>query len=208
MNTKNVSRGMVSKLQKTLLAVLMVMVLFGSLPAGKAHAWTYMNPVARPGRVYVPTTITVQDIRFACTTDRNGITSCNYAYTLSSPTGPVIYRSPASTGAQAVAAQYQMEQWDGSKWVAISRQGPFIGQIGSLQNYYTFPAPSLSPVGAGRGYYRVTWTFAWSTTTGVSLGGVSVVPNLATDHACATIYRLCQTFPGYVRTGGFQTGQW
>lgn len=206
MNTKNVSRGRVSKLQKTLLAVLMVMVLFGSLPAGKAHAWTYMNRVARPGEVRVPT-ITVQDLRLSCTTDRNGITICNYAYILSSPTGPVIYRSPASTGAQAVAAQYQMEQWDGSKWVAIKRQS-FSGQIGSLQNYYTFPAPYFSPVGAGRGIYRVTWAFAWSTTTAVSLGGVAVVPNLATDHACATIYRLCQTFPGYVQTGGFQTRQW
>jgi hypothetical protein len=38
MNTKKFSRGMVSKLQRTLLAMLVVIVLFGSLPVGKAHA--------------------------------------------------------------------------------------------------------------------------------------------------------------------------
>ena len=38
MNTKNIARNMASKVQRTLLAVLVVMVLFGSLPVGKAQA--------------------------------------------------------------------------------------------------------------------------------------------------------------------------
>jgi len=38
MNTNKVSRGLVSKLQRTLLTALVVMVMFGSLPVDKAHA--------------------------------------------------------------------------------------------------------------------------------------------------------------------------
>lgn len=40
MNTKNVSRGRVSKLQKTLLAMLVVVTLLGSFPVNNAHALT------------------------------------------------------------------------------------------------------------------------------------------------------------------------
>ena len=38
MNTKNVARGMASKLQRALLAGLVIIVLFGSMPVGRAKA--------------------------------------------------------------------------------------------------------------------------------------------------------------------------
>ena len=45
MNTKNVSRGMASKLQKTLLSMLVVLTLLGSFPVNNAHAATMTGGV-------------------------------------------------------------------------------------------------------------------------------------------------------------------
>src|SRR5215213_7090539 len=49
MNTKKVFPGRASRLQSILLAVVIVTLLFGSLPTSEAAAWTVSSPSGSPG---------------------------------------------------------------------------------------------------------------------------------------------------------------
>ena len=190
------SHLLVSTFQRILLAVLVVMVVLGSAPVSKAHAWTYGASTGRPGSVILPT-IYVGDLLMPW-----GLRQ----FTLYGSTGPLAYRSPATTGAQAVAARYVVEKWNGSAWVMTTQTGVLTGTIAAGQRAYRFAAPYIQPV-ASRGYFRITYIFAWSA-NGVGLGGTSVMGNLTSDHVCVTPYRLCQSYAGFFRTGGQGTGTW
>jgi len=180
------SNGLASKIQKIAVFVLALVVLFSALPAGKAYAWSYATPSGRPGAASIPT-IYVGDLYMPW-----GSTQ----FTLYGSTGPIAYRSPGSTGAQTVAAVYTVQKLVGSSWVTTATAGMFTGQIGATQSSYRFPTPYIQPV-ESRGYFRVTWTFVWHSSTGTYLGGTNVVSNLATDHVCVTTSRLCFTAAGY-----------
>jgi hypothetical protein len=127
-------------------------------------------------------------------------------FTLLGNTGPLVYRSPASASAQNVMAMYVVEQWDGYKWVISAKSGTFSGTIAAGQTAYRFPAPYIQPI-TSRGYFRVSFIFSWAV-NGINLGTTSVVGSLTSDHVCVTTYRLCQSYPGYFRTGGQGTGAW
>jgi hypothetical protein len=194
---KIASSKLMSTLQRVLLAVLVVMVVLGSAPVSKARAWTYNASTGRPGSVIVPT-IYVGDLLMPW-----GLRQ----FTLYGSTGPLVYRSPATTGAQAVAARYVVEKWNGYAWVMTTQTGMLSGTIAAGQTApYRFAAPYIQPV-ATRGYFRVSYIFAWSA-NGVGLGGTKVIGNLTSDHGCVTPYRLCQSYAGYFRTGGMGTGAW
>lgn len=197
MFAKSVVKGSLGKLQKVLLVAAALVVLMAGLPVGQAYAWSYANLSGRPGSVGIPT-IYIGDLLMPW-----GSTQ----FTLYGNTGPVAYRSPASTGAQQVSAVYTVQTLVGSSWVNTATTGVFYGQISAAQGSYRFPAPYIQPV-ASRGIFRVSWSFVWSTSTGVSLGATNVISHLASDHVCVTPHRLCKSYPGYFQTGGYRTGTW
>jgi hypothetical protein len=205
MFTKTISNGAVKYFQRFTIFLLALVLIFGSLPVEKAYAWSYSSPSGRPGQVSVPT-IRVYDQNNACAWI-NGAPVCVATLTLAGLGSPVAYRSPATTGTQLVAAVYTVQQWNGSGWVNITTSGPFLGEISPTQSSIIFPAPFIQP-DAYQGYFRVHYTFAWFTQTGTMLGSTSVFPNLSSDFQCVTNYRLCQAYPGYFRTGSYQTGSW
>jgi hypothetical protein len=205
MFAKTGSNGSAKLSQRIPAILLALIVLFGSWPVEKARAWSYAYSNGRPGSVSIPT-ILIYEQNNGCATIY-GSQVCVHNLALAGNGHPVAYRSPVSGGAQLVSALYTVQQLNGSVWVNVNHAGPFHGQISATQNYYVFPAPYLQPP-SSQGIFRLILTFAWSTTTGISLGNTSIVPNLSSDHRCATIYRLCQSFPGYFRTGGYLTGAW
>jgi hypothetical protein len=113
---------------------------------------------------------------------------------------PIAYRSPATTGSQIVSAQYYVEKWNGSAWFITAKSPQYIKTISGTQAYVLMPKPYIQPVQTV-GTFRVTWLFTWSTSTGAPLGGVKIIPKLASDHVCVTPYRYCKSSPGYFVTG-------
>jgi hypothetical protein len=198
---KIASSKLSSMVQRVLLAVLVVMVVLGSAPVNKARAWGYNSPTGRPGAVSVP------QVYIADVVMPNGIRVFTLNQHTTATSGPFAYRSPATTGVQNVAAHYVVEKWDGYKWVRSASAGPFIRQIGSAQPGVYLPKIYIQPL-TSRGYFRVTWYFAWATTTDIALGSTAIMSDRSSDHVCATPYRLCQSYAGYFRTGGVGTGAW
>ena len=192
-----VSKRPINMFRKRAVAVLALVILFVSLPVGKAYAWTYYNSAGRPGAAS-GTTIYIGDLYMPWGGNQ---------FTLYSNIGPVAYRSPATTGAQVVSAIYAVENWTGAGWVVTAKTDIFTGKIGANQSYYRFPTPYIQPI-QSRGIFRVSFIYFWRSSTGVFLGSTQVISHLATDHVCLTSYRLCKSYPGYFQTGGYQTGTW
>jgi hypothetical protein len=193
MNTQKVSRKWMSKVQKALVAVVILAMLFGALPTGKAHAWAYRNITGRPGAVSVPT------VRFGDTLLQTSAGLIAAPRFDSAGRYVYAYRSPATSGDQTVKALYVLEGWSGSGWVKIAHQGWMTRVIRAGQSYVAFPALDISPSNFRRGsYYRVTWSVIWATPAGAGLGGTRVVSNLASDHRCVTTRYLCTSYAGYV----------
>ena len=178
------------------IALLLCVIVAGLVPQ-HADAWAYSGTSKRIGSV-VPPTIYIADLLMP-----SGYT----AFTLYGDTGPAVYRSPASTGAQIVKAQYIVQMWDGSKWVNSAVTQVFTGQIAANQTSYRFPAPYVQP-SVARGTFRFTWAFDWLTTSGTLLGSTYVISDRTSDHVCVTRSRLCQSYVGSFRTGGYLTGAW
>lgn len=194
MNTRNVSRGMMSKLQRILLTVAVFIVLFGSLPVDKAFAWSYLLPSGRPGAVSIPR-VYISDLPAGA-----NILYPTF-YNSSTSSGPIVYRSPATSGDQFVSGTYALQFLNGSDWVTIAYavNSPFSGWIRAGQNSIVFPNLYIQPYPIQAGYYRVTWVFAWKTGAGVVLGSTAVVSNLATDHVCYKTTIPCRSYAGSVR---------
>lgn len=143
--------------------------------------------VNKPGAVHVPT-IYVADIPIRVATG-----AWVPQLTLSSSTGPTVFRSPGYTGEQIVVAVYQVEKWNGARWVAVE-SNIMTGRIAANQNSFKFAAPYILPQPV-IGNFRFTWIFVWSTRNNVMLGGTTVVPNVKGDHVCNT--KRCQAYAGY-----------
>jgi len=205
MFTKIASQGSVGRVQKTLVVLLALVVLFVSVPLDQAFAFSYTPVSGTIGNVSVPT-IYVGDLTTSCAIIYD-YRVCPPVFTLYAETGPIAYRSPGSSGSQIVYAKYLVDQWDGSKWVTIAVSDLLRGQIGANQTSLRFAAPYM-PLQVARGYFRFTWAFDWYTKDGALLGSTYIHSNLASDHVCVTPIRLCQSYNGYVRTGGYQTGGW
>jgi hypothetical protein len=189
MNTKRICSRFPSNFKVPFLVVLALMVMLGSSPVHKVHAWSYSGYSGQVGTVIVPT-IKIDDQPFA------GYTQ----FVLWSNTGPVVYRSPASQGIQNIQAVYRVEQWNGSAWQVVVTSPVLKGQILATQSGVQMVALYLQPTVA-RGYFRVTWAVVWSSSTGTVLASTYIVPNLVGDHQCVTQIRLCKSYPGYFTTG-------
>ena len=190
MNAKANPRKMVSNFSKVLMVAVALIILVSAFPTGKASAWYYAPPiVGRPGGVSI-SPIYVGDLLMP-----TGVT----AFTLynSSNAGPIVSRSPAAGGPQTVGAIYSVEKWDGVRWVTVVKSAAIVRTISATQTNIRFPAAYLQPTSA-RGYFRVSWAFAWTSSTGVSLGAVVVNSDRINDHICVTPIRVCQPYAGYV----------
>lgn len=163
--------------------------------APSASAWQYSQPY-RQGTVTLPTVYVADLIQPAG----------NVAFTLMSNTGPVAYRSPATTGVQTVNSRYYVQIWTTGGWANSAHSPLMTGQLNSGLSTVTFPRAYLQPLQT-RGYFRVTWAFDWYS-NGSLIGSTSVVSHLTSDHVCVTQSRLCQSSAGYVRTGGYRTNSW
>ncbi|MGE5374279.1 MAG: hypothetical protein ACM3XO_04415 [Bacteroidota bacterium] len=205
MNTKNIARKTASKIQRTLLAVLMLTVLFSSLPTGKAAAWTISSPSGTWGRVDM-TQLDLGDI-----TQPNG----TYFTVRSAGGGGLnVYRSAASTGTQVVKVVYVLEQYVlNSNGVYVWQTVVWTEQSGQLVSggFYALMLPDVTfrlPVQYS-GYFRVRYTVSWKTTSGVLLGATQIVPNQTSDYLCSySGMRPCQSYAGYFRIGKYGTNSW
>lgn len=190
MNTKLASRGLVSRFQRILLAILVVLTALGSLPVAKAHAWMYYYVAGKPGAVSVPM-VRIGDSLLQ--TNLGKVLSLkvdsNFQYVFA-------YRSPATTGDQDVMATYTLELLTTSGWVRFSEQRVY-GRIKAGQSYVALPALVLNPSSPLPGTYHITWGFLWATTTGVQLGSTIVVSDRTNDYTCLTTIYRCGINPGY-----------
>ena len=156
-----------------------------------ASAWVYSSPTGSRGNVTSLPTISVGDLLMP-----SGYTQ----FTLFGNTAPTVGRSPGATDTQTISGQFSVEQWNGSAWVRITRSPVMTGRLTASQTTLRFPTPYLQPTVA-RGYFRVTFGFDGFDSAGRLIGSTYVVADRVSDHACVTPVRLCQSYPGYVRTG-------
>lgn len=157
---------------------------------GEASAWSYQLNSGQGGNITLPT-VAVGDLVMP---------SGGTRFTLYSDTGPIAYRSPASTGAQTVNARYSVQKWNGSAWINVASSPLLTGQIGAVQTGVQFTRAYLQPIEA-RGYFRLTWGFDWYNASGTRIGSAFGTSNLTSDHVCVTRIRLCQSSAGFVQTG-------
>lgn len=109
--------------------------------------------------------------------------------------GPMIYRSPATSGAQSVLVRYVVQRWDSSfGWSNLIVKDQF-DSIWAGHPSTRVPQQTWYPTKAG--YLRVFMIFAWAS-GGTSLGGRTVSMVHQGDYECATRMQTCFTGPGYV----------
>lgn len=177
-------------------ALVATLALSGFANTHAAPAWTSASASGRPGAITVAT-IYVGDLG-------NG---GNTKFTLYGNTSVVVYRSPATSGTQTINALYVVQKFVNNVWVNVKISPALAGTVTSQQNRVNFVPPYLEP-DVARGYFRVVYHFSWVDANGRQIAGKSVIPNLTSDHVCVTNVRLCRSYPGYVQTGGYLTGQW
>ena len=186
--------------RRTALGVGRRVVVLGALvatlvagTAGTAQAWSYDLAQGSAGSVSLPR-INVSDTYLYV----GGIAVATL--TIDSTIGPLVYRSPATTGAQDVYAVYSLQRWNGSAW-ATQAQGTASARIGAGYGSVRMPRASFMPT-SGKGYYRVAWAFAWKVPgASANLGSGVLNANSTSDFACITPLRPCQVSAGYVRAG-------
>lgn len=108
--------------------------------------------------------------------------------------GPLVYRSPATTGAQNVHVRYGVHRWSAGSWVQENARD-FSGTIGVGQSAVRLPTWNvLTTVGHKRTIFSIVWTDAYGRTIATS----AVVMN-GNDYACNTRFTLrCDVYNGSV----------
>jgi len=196
MNTKLASRGMMSKLQRTLLAVLVVMILFGSLPVGKAHAWRSVYTL--------PTNVTLSPINVLA-----GSNAGQIAIWVNGR-GPVMPSNNIQWGNYKIVYRYQLEQWltqsNGSTaWSLITTQvNPDIPVSMGTGTTVFLNDVNFWITKNATGIFRVTYKIWWVNSSGATFAYAEIVPTLANDFSCQP-YLLwgipCQTGSGWFKIG-------
>jgi hypothetical protein len=206
MNTNKVSRRLMSKLQRTLLAVLMVIVVFGTLPTREAAAWTVSTYSGTPGNNTSLPLVFLGDI-----TQAYGGT---YFHVRSSESGIVAVRSQAYAGDQTIKVVYVLEQsvvdsMGRPSWQTVPNQWQAYNLSIGRSYYAFFPVVSLAIPVNYSGYFRVRYSVAWYITNGGLLGSVQIVPDQALDFSCVySSSRWCQSYPGFFRIGKYGNYSW
>ncbi|WP_306330268.1 hypothetical protein [Streptomyces venezuelae] len=188
MNLRNSSRVL-----SPLVALTAAFVLGTLGTAPPASAWAPEATAGQPGRVELPR-IQVSDV---------GTTMSDQRLTFHANELPRAFRSPATQAedAQNVKAVYDLERWDGSRWVTVDHK-VYQGQILPSEDAITFPMVWIQP-DTSEGSYRAAFTFSWSPSNnpGRTMGEQRAVSSGADDFSCAGIQRACESRPGYVFVG-------
>lgn len=115
--------------------------------------------------------------------------------------GPVVYRSPASTGTQTIAVLYTFERWNGSGWVQAAQKSA----TRSLQAGYSkiqMPRGDYTP--NGNGYFRVHTSIGWANSNDtVAFGQRHLFYTQVGDYSCNTnLPSKCNASNGWVQLQG------
>jgi hypothetical protein len=178
-----------------------VVALAAAFLAAPAAAWEYVGGKGRPGEVWVPPVYPFEDGRYT--------TYGPFLMFTTFQSGPYVYRSSGSTGAQSVIGQYIVQRWNGEQWYVASRQQTPPTDIPAGARGVYLPRLWRSPGGNqlyNRGHFRVIWVIAWAA-DGAGLGSIGVIPSAAGDFRCQNMVRPCQATARWVRLGRtFATG--
>ena len=170
--------------------VLLAIVLTALLASmSSASAYVHTTVSGRPGAVQPYQTVGTH-LQVNC--GAPGYTNC-FAPGLSVH-GPVVYRSPASTGTQYVTVRYTVFRWTGSGW-AYETSRDFSGTINAGQ---TGAALQSWNVLTTSGHKKTSFSIVWSDTYGRTLASSAVAMN-GNDYACNTRFTLkCNAYTGSV----------
>lgn len=110
-------------------------------------------------------------------------------------TGPLVGRSPASSGAQRIGVVYNLQRWNGSSWVHQSQQ-THVRIMDRGVNRLRMPRIDFLPNSAG--HFRVTMVVGWANGRDTRGFGSRVYAfNQAADYTCNTRFP-CQVGAGWV----------
>lgn len=174
-------------------AVLLSALAAILLPSS-ASAWQYIATSGQPGAVSMPSVYPFEDGRY---------TTYGPYLMFTTFDRPYIYRSPATSGEQAVMGIYLVERWNGSQWYVASRQNTGAYTIGAGQRGVYLPRLWRSPGGNqlfNRGYFKVQLVLAWAA-NGSGVGGTTLNPNRVGDLRCQNMVRPCSASAQWVRLG-------
>lgn len=173
---------------RALLVLVAVTVAMTLLQPAPAEAYSVRTTGNYPGRV---TGYQVQGTHYdTCVS--------NY-YTCFTPwvvgSGPVVYRSPRTNRTQKVAAVYELQVWNGSRWVQQSQR---VHYRYIRAGYSRVRMPRVDFLPNRGGYFRIRIGVAWSNYYDtVGYGGRLLTYNHAGDYICNTRFP-CQRGNGYV----------
>lgn len=169
-----------------LLAILLTTLLLSS---PSASAYTHTTVSGRPGPVRPYQTLGTH-LQVNC--GAPGYVDCfGPGLTIS---GPVVFRSPASTGTQYVTVRYNVYRWTGAAWVyETSRDFSstiYAGQTGAAMHTWQVHTTS--------GFKKTSFNVVWSNAYGQILA-TSVVAMNGNDYACSTRFTFkCTAYNGWV----------
>jgi hypothetical protein len=178
-----------------------VLALSGGQSAG---AWVYGASSGRPGAVVEISQVQLADIY----SGSNTLGQYPQA-TFMMNNGPLISRSPATTGNQDVYVVYLVQRWTNNQWATVAT--PAAGsRLPAGYSRVRLAPLNLAP-NAAKGIYRVTLTVLWyvggaNTNVASPLGVTSVNPDRVSDMACITRVRPCQVSAGYLQYGAVGGG--
>lgn len=171
------------------IAVALVSVLAS---ATRADAYQYAIQNGSSGRVIETSPMYVADL--------NG--PYGAVQTFGTNSGPLVARSPWTTGTQSVIALYTLQRWSGSTWYNVT-QGSSSGRISPGQTAIRFGrfTTQPTPMQAGAGSYRLAIAFSWADAAGRNLGSSVIVSRHYGDFQCVTRGRYCESMGSYVSVG-------
>ena len=112
--------------------------------------------------------------------------------------GPIVGRSPATTGNQAITVVYQLQRWNGNNWEdsAFQRHSRTL-----YAGYSRIQMPNINITKAQTGHFRVNIGTRWTSANGVVLGNSILSYNQSGDYACRSNVKPCSTGAGWVYLG-------
>jgi hypothetical protein len=190
-------RGLGSSGRRTLALVLAAAAVsaLAAIFAPVADAWTRLGGEGRPGGV---TIFQVQASHFDACQGNVKFPPAICARPEITGRGPVVRRSPALSGRQAVLAVYVLQRWEGGRWVG-QNQRTFARAIEPGQQALQLPAIHMQPQSTAF-RYRVVVLLAWGTPDYQTVGGSVIVLNHAGDYVCNTRFP-CTRGAGWVWFG-------
>jgi hypothetical protein len=185
----NMHRSTTLNLGARTVALLAIVLTTFLMSTPSASAYQHVAASGRPGSVRAYQTLGTH-LQVNC--GAYGYVNCyGPGLTIS---GPVVYRSPASTGTQYVTVRYTVLRWNGVAWVFETSRDfystIYTGQTGTALQTWDVHTTS--------GYKRTTFSIVWTNPYGQILASSRVDMN-GNDYACRTRFTFkCTAYNGSV----------